>query len=422
MDYSPPEITDSKSKLIYQWPVMELRIIADRISDEGHAELWFYHDNGHGSSLLHTAKVNLMSSSTMTQLAKRMAQHSNDIPWTQVLTAITSKTMERQRQGEPIEELWTGIEEIKPPKYLLNPFIVENYPNVIFADPSAYKSNLAIIFMQILQLPWYDNPLKLDAPDKPVKCLYLDWEQDRNTVIWLAEVLSRSYDLGTLPIKYLQCKGTPLINKVEYIKEYVAKEGIEMLIIDSIGLASGPKLNDPDAPVNLYAALSSIGVTSLLLAHNSKDRETKSRTIYGNQFFQAQARNIWEIRKTQEPGSKEMDIALFHRKPPPFHSLEHPRGFKVKYSYSNKYGHDLMEILPCDPKNVAEFVEQMGNKTRILELLRLGALTQKEMTEKLGISFQAVYSALKSLQNPKSPQVVELDNKKWGLLSNLDNQ
>jgi hypothetical protein len=53
----------------------------------------------------------------------------------------------------------------------------------------------------------------------------------------------------------------------------------------------------------------------------------KKKSFYGNVYYTAEARSIWEIRKSQETGSKEMDVALFNRKPPPFTGLLHPQGF-----------------------------------------------------------------------------------------------
>ena len=80
-DWIEPIVNQAINRLTYQWDGLDLLVEADRITDAGQAELWFYHNNDTGNKLLHIAKVNLLSSSTMTQLAKRMGNHSQDIPW-----------------------------------------------------------------------------------------------------------------------------------------------------------------------------------------------------------------------------------------------------------------------------------------------------------------------------------------------------
>ena len=66
-EWIEPVVTTAINRLSYRWDTLALLIEADRVTDVGQAELWFYHHNGATpNKLLHIAKVNLLSSSTMT--------------------------------------------------------------------------------------------------------------------------------------------------------------------------------------------------------------------------------------------------------------------------------------------------------------------------------------------------------------------
>jgi translation initiation factor 2B subunit (eIF-2B alpha/beta/delta family) len=213
-----------------------------------------------------------------------------------------------------------------------------------------------------------------------------------------------------LALHYRHCS-QPLASDLDEIKWHIGTTKANMIIIDSQGLAAGGELKETQPAISFYAGLRALKVTSLILAHNSKDKETKARTIYGNQYFTAQARNIWEVRKNQEADSHEMDIALFHRKPPPFAGLHKPLGFKI--IFDDDAG--KMDIRQSDPKTVAEFMEQMSLKSRILEELKGGAMSIKDLAETLDVSTNQIKARCNDLKQKR--RLVKV-GEKWGLNSN----
>src|SRR5690554_5448815 len=69
------------------------------------------------------------------------------IDWEQVLEQLVVYTYERVQRGEPIEDIIIDEATVEPPKYLVDPLIVENYPNVFFGDPGSFKSTMSICMM-----------------------------------------------------------------------------------------------------------------------------------------------------------------------------------------------------------------------------------------------------------------------------------
>lgn len=302
------------------------------------------------------------------------------IDWEQVLEQLVVYTYERVQRGEPIEDIIIDEATLEPPKYLVDPLIVENYPNVFFGDPGSFKSTMSICMMACIALPWVDNPLRLRTPDKPKRILFLDWETDRATVEWQIACFQRGMDTGVIPIKYRRCS-IPLHADIEQIQNAIVENGVEFVVIDSLGLACGGELNEAGTAINFFTALRQLKVTSLILAHTSKDKQSINKSIYGSVYFEAQSRNIWHLTKKQEPGEDELDLILRNSKSPPFRKKYSDLSFHVTFT------DDSMMVKTQDPRNVAEFLETMTTQDKILNLLMaVGPLAPKSIAAELGIT------------------------------------
>lgn len=358
---------------------------------------------------LYQSQFNFVAGNTRTTLAKTLAARMPECQWATILEQLSVHTLRLVREGEPVQRLLTS-DNVERPRYLLNPLVIENYPNVIFGDPGAAKSTLAVVLIQMLQLPWTDNPLGWETPQHSVPVLYLDWETDAATIIWQTKMLSNSIDGVTLAVDYRRC-AAPLADDLPRLQEYIADTGAQVVLIDSLGPACGGDLNLTAPPLAFYAALRQLPVTPIILAHNAKDRETKKRTIYGNQMFTAEARNVWELRKSQEEGSSEMYLGLFHQKSPPTAKHHTPIGMRVIFDDA----HDRMTFESQDARSVGAFMEQMGVSVRIVALLRDGKpRTSQEITADLQVPAGSIRTTLMRMRDQKKAFKVEGD--KWALL------
>ena len=160
-----PSVTEGIGFINYAWPELGLRVMVERYTDDGFAELWFYSVNKSNESLLHTTRVNLLATPTMNSLAKRLEKNSQDIPWTDILTFITGKTLEIARRGEPAVEIWPSKDDDLEVEYRLKPLLYLNHPAVIFGDYGSLKSLTALAIAYVVQLPYYDNDLGLSRRD-----------------------------------------------------------------------------------------------------------------------------------------------------------------------------------------------------------------------------------------------------------------
>lgn len=358
------------------------------------AELTIYLlENDQEKLLYPTTQINMVAERTRQSLAKSIeAQASSNYPWQEIVYQICQKVLEHSREGEPVQEMWSGIdgEELKPPSYLLDPLVLEELPNVIFGKPGSLKSTLALSIASILILKVIDNPLKLYTNGREVRTLYLDWEVGFKALQYQLARLQQGMELPPVMINYRRCY-LPLAQDIEQTMLHIDKARAELLIIDSLAPATGGELKEAAPALEFFAALRKLKISSLILAHTSHDEEAKEKKIYGSVFFEAQARNIWEVRKVAEAGDSELDIALFHNKPPPFAAKHIPLGYHILFEPNKTI------ITAQDARSVPEFVERMGNNQRILAALKSGKMQPKELAELLKINPASVRTSLKRL-------------------------
>ncbi len=350
-------------------------------------------------------RLNIETDASRKRLAKELSERYpvKDLDWSDTVEYISEKTMRELEHGEPVVTI-QSTDEYSDLKYLIHPIIPEGKPTAIFGDPGSGKSQLAVILSMVMTLPWTDNPLKLGAPDKPVKVLFLDYEADIEDIQRQLALFTQGMDLGYGSIEYRRCS-LPIADDLEGIRTHVEETGARCLIIDSVSLAAGGDLNRMDIATSYVRALRSLGpdITTISLAHTSKDRESKVKTILGSVLFEAGFRSVWEIRANE--GEDSLDIALFHRKAnlsKKFSDI----GFRINYM---KEGNTVEWL---NPKSVPEFVERMSVNQQILSALKSGMLSSEQLAEQIDAKRTSIDTALFRLR--KAKRIIG-DSKGWGL-------
>ena len=406
--WTEPEVIESINRLTYRWQPLDLLIEADRITDAGQAELWFYHNNDTGNKLLHIARVNLLASPTMTQLAKRMVTQSEDIPWPQVLTYITKTAMEYQRRGEPGIILQpVSAEELKPVFYL-EPMIIKGVPNIIFGEKGVNKTTLGLMALGLIEIGYQESPTGL-APALTVKTGILDWEGTKDLTLYTIARLIEGETIPYFEPAYLRCKHT-LADEIDRVANFIHDNRIEVLLIDSLGQAAGSDKFDTSgkaAALRFFECLRQLNVTSLIIAQTSKSEEGR-KTIYGSTYFTYYARNIFELRgKSDDADNDRLHLALLHqegnytRKYPPL-------GFQVHYT-------DTTISISREEVLLSQFLERASQTKALLEFLSDGTKTVGAISLALSLSDRRTRALLSRAK--KRGLVINLGSGLWGLLS-----
>lgn len=398
-----PAVTEGVGFINYAWSELGLRVLAERYNDDGHADLDFFLKDGMEEKLVLPTRANLLSTPTMNSIAKRLKENSTDIPWIEVLTYIAGKTREIARRGEPAEEIWPSKDDILTPSYLLEPILYLNHPAVIFGDYGSLKSLFGLVIAYAVQLPYYDNKLGLGVGKESTRCLFLDYEDDTDSFQRRLGALERGFG-QTMPVLYRRMTNT-VSDSVEQLQRIIADKGIGLLIIDSLGPAARGNLNDPEPAIKYHAALRQLGVTSLTLAHNSKDQLTKRRTIFGSVFFTNLARSVWECKSEQETGEGEAIICLKHTKAN-LSRLHPPLGYRFTFTDNS------IAVIKANLRDTG-LSGEVPLSLRIKDLLRDGAMPVKEIAEVLEANEASIRTIINRMANKKG--ILVKVGESWGL-------
>jgi len=398
-----PSITPGTDFINYTWPDFRLRILAERYDADGHAELSFFSDNGRGEEFLDQNKVNLLSASAKHSQVRKLERLRDNVPWDDALTWVTNLTLQEARRGEPVQEIWASVEDNLIPTYLLQPILYLNHPAVIFGDYGSLKSYLALVMAYVVQLPLPDNRLGLITAKESSPCLYLDYEDDPSSFKKRWSAIEKGFGIeAAMPILYRRMTST-LTDSTETLQSIITEKNIKLLIIDSLGPAARGNLNDPEPAIKYHEGLRRLGITSLTLAHNSKDPLTRKRTIFGSVFFTNLARSVWECKAEQEAGADEAVISLKQQKAN-LSKLHPTLGYKFTFTDNS------ITVAKSDLKDTGLCTE-LSLSLRIRNLLRAGAMTVKEIAEALYAKEDSVRTTLHRMAGKWVIQIGD----KWAL-------
>lgn len=410
-----PEFTHNVGGYTFWWESLNVKVVVDRLSDEGVGEIAFYYVNG-STRLLKRSKENLLSGRTMTSLAKELNKNI-EIDWDTILTYVCTNSIDAMREGEPLIKLESTKYGNQKPEMLLPPLFVKNAVNTVYADYGSAKSYFLITVGLILQME-----LTTDLQLPPVgrhNVLWLDWENDPNIVGWQMSCLGRGFGQDFSELNYRHCS-RPLADDIGAIRDKVAECNADVVMIDSLGMAVGDDLMLTRPAFKFFAALREIpGITPILIGHTAKSLDNKAKTVYGNAFYQNESRMIWEFQKTQEQESPELTLTLFNRKSPPFMGLHSDMAFQFSFDGDKTTVETTTPV--TDKRQAEEKVDRIQVVYEIISQCRT-AIDAKQINNEMqgdANTLQGIYVDLGKLKKPSKhfpiPRIKEVSKGKFSV-------
>ena len=391
-----------------------LRIRAERYDNDGYTELSFYLKDGSVEQLLHTTRVNLLATPTMNSLTKRLERNSDEIPWTEILTYVTGKTIKYARQGEPVKTVGKKPETMKV-EYQLSPILERNQPTTIYSPGGYAKSYLAAFIACLVQFncKGITDPHSCWTP-MAGNVLYLDWEssfQDQERRVW---AIKQGLGINTEETLFHLFCHQPLVADIYNIQRIISERKIALLIVDSQMAAEGYSPNPSQVSSQYYNALRSLHCTSLTLDHVSKAEwgrmaDDDSLGPYGSVVKFNRSRSQFEIKKSQTPGEDSTELALIHRK----HnegSLLKPIGIRIDFHNNGDGELEKVTFKGCDISDNPELSKNQTLRDRLVNVLERGSMPLKDLAEELEKSEGTVRTTL----NRYKDTFVSRGNE-WGL-------
>lgn len=354
------------TSVVFTWGGSPLKVVLSRFhdrSDKTEAELTVTALQEQRTHLITSAKINLQSLTTR----KRLAQDLNErfpAPWTSMIEQVCVLGVRSHREGEPFTLLQPAESAVVP--FVVNPLVYREHQTLLYAPGGSCKSYLAL-FLALLAC---HGAAGAGVSAISMRALYLDYELNQQTVGGRLTAFHRGHpELSSFVPFYRRCE-VPLYQEAEIIAEYVATNDIGLVIVDSVALACGGDLTNPDSAIKLQRAIRTIGCASLVLAHVAKNnQEGQDKTAYGTVFFRELARNVWEAQRSD---SKNPARVALHQRKNNFGPLHDPIGFELTFS------EQAIQITSCDPLTDPALEERLPLKARIRNLLEDGRPREAE--------------------------------------------
>lgn len=389
---APPQqkmqVTVELDGYTFTWAHLGLVASVSRLSDRsgglsGELAVWVTQEGK--DRLLTSGQTNLSSIQTRDRLVKRLDTLRPGLEWNRVIETVCVRTCELHRQGPPPESLEPS-ESDTPSTFILNPLIYHRHPTLLYGPGESGKSFFALYLACLLSSGGTSTNLAVNPAGHNV--LYLDWElrsqEGRSRV---KQLRAGHPELNRAPLHLAMHR--PLVQVAPELRRTINDNGIDVVVVDSLGPATGGEIERSSDPVAFFNALASLNVTSLLISHVAKPgEEGKSRSPYGSVYYYNLSRSIWEVRLASEPDSDQRTIALYHRKNNLGRRLA-PMGYTL---HINDHA-ALFE--PCDPNQEPELAQGIPVRERIKKILSdHKARTASGIAEELEIDPQVIKTIL----------------------------
>lgn len=355
-------VTTESDGYTFTWRQFGVSVTVARLTERSgnlHAELTVRAGQAGQDRLLTQGGVNLSSLQGRERLAKRMAHLCPGPEWDTVVETVCARTVALHRRGQPAESL-EPQEHDQPACFVCNPLVYDRHSTLLYGPGESGKSFLALYMACLLASGGTSSNLAVAPGGHGV--LYLDWEMRAPEMRARVRQLRAGHpELTRTPLH--RSMHLPLAACVPEIRREIHEQHIGVVIVDSLGPATGGEIERASDPVAFFNALGSLGCASLLIGHVAKaSDEEKSRTPYGSVYYYNLARSIWEVRLVSEPASDERKIALYHRKNNLGRRLR-PLGYTLTITDQSARWE------PCDPTEEPELARGLTLRERIRRLL-----------------------------------------------------
>ena len=401
-----PNIRTSGNTYILTWAEEKVKIVMSRILEDSKSvssEVVVYKINGKEEKHLYHARVNLLSTTSKKSIVRELELRDKDLPWVSILEEATIMSLREYRSGEPVMMVGNFIPMDTPLVYRLKPFVIEGALTSIFGYGGSLKSYIAILISLLI----CTGTSRLGLEPIKSNVLYLDWEATPDTMDMRVKAIKAGMDIDApeLPF-YKRCSRT-LAEECSGIQKEIIEKKVEVVIVDSVGLAAGLSENWQTSTGTFLTAIRGLGVSVLGIDHKSKD----GKGMFGSVYKTNESRSTFEVKSRQIPGESSVDLGIFHRKVNDA-PLCVPMGLKVQFFMSGDITTQV-SFSKQDVSSVPDVAEGFSIRQRIKTLLLdSGAMTKEDIARALDVSEASVKTKLYQGKD----DFVRMGNK-WGILS-----
>ena len=374
---------------VFRFHNENLKIRVDHIVEEKrsmYAELEIYQHMPQlrDWGLVRRESFNLLSGVARKRTAQLLHGWIETVPiWDAIIEEVALEVVNRQREGEPVIQA-KDIPQPESIKWRLEPILIEKAPTLVYGFGQSGKSFLAAYWATLIGEGYPIHGLE----PEPGKVLFLDYETTREDFRRHVDAVHRGLDLETNSEIYYRRCWQRLSADIQGIQRIVLEKKIDVVIVDTAGPACGGDPEQAASCIQFFMALRSLNVTSLVLAHKSKAKE--SRGPFGSVYWENYPRNVFYLKSDMEPGSDTVHLGMTHEKA----NEGHRQKLQVMAMQFADNGQKAT-FKPVDASEIPAFEADQSVSARITNTLKNGKYTPKELEEELGLAYRQVYNSLK---------------------------
>ena len=296
------------------------------------------------------------------KLNRRRKGADYQVDWEAVVEEMAFVVIEEYRQGKPDIAI-ADVEEADGLVWRIENIMLEDI-TMFYGDGASGKSMTACFMASLLDSGYMNTDHNLVV--EPGRVLYLDWETDMYEISNRVNSISNSLgiDPQTIGIRYKPMVHS-LLKEMDTVLDIIAEHNIEVVVIDSMGLAVGGDIETSEAVLDFFRGVRSLELPVLLISHKNKQG-----TIFGSVYTFNSCRMVWEVQKSETPNEDgSLDIVMLHRKSnnvPQQQPMAWNIAFgdkEIKYSRKDVYETSQRNKLTI-PRLVEKVVEESSKLTR----------------------------------------------------------
>lgn len=349
--------------------------------------------------------LTLSNRTARSQIATGLSEHREGPPYREMLLMASNWVAEQVRHGEPVKRL--GQKYIpEPQRYALWPYLPLGVITSFYGEGGSGKSFLALYFLLLIQEGLERNGLR---PTK-LRVLYLDyecnWDEQQSRLMRVAQGMGlESYE----DILYVECY-RPLHDDLPAIRRLIDENNIDVVVVDSMSLASGGDPKEHKDVNRTMGALRSLRRTVLVLDHVTKSGD-QGKAIGAQSKFDY-SRSAIEAVREREPNGDGIQVGIFHRKANngPLHQA---MGFDL--SFDGDEGPVIISRM--DVRDTETLAQRVPLRDRILHAVSRGPLDLAALKELLpDVSEAALRRACYRMAEgtPRKPAILLQLGNRWG--------
>lgn len=388
-----PEESYADDLYRFSWPEEAVEMVLERfgeVRDDISCELTVR--SAHpvkGGTYVDGKRLLLIGPNSQRDMARRLEPHDRDLDWVGMLEQATTLARRRYRRGEPPTDLRTDPDP--EARYLLRPLLIGGGITIWYGSEESAKSMLA---MGVAAAVASGQEVAGLVSESSGPVLYLDWEDDANThkERLRAVCAGAGLNVDTVPVWH-QRMSASLHEASRDMRRLVAEIGAVLVVVDSIGMASGGDPADAAGIIKAMIGARALGVPVLGIHHLPKDSRDKSRP-YGSVYAAAEARMTWLVEKDEDAPVGTMRVALTNKKSN--RSIRHERqSFELRFQSSeDREALESVSITQLSFRESVTIGTGAGQKWRIAEAIGGAPKSLDDIAELTAISKAVVRAQL----------------------------